>query len=78
METRAQIEALCVEMNLIWHSELHYYSFQKWWYERGEIIKFSRVTNMILAVSITQLEPHSRYYLKPGDKLITAKPITKM
>lgn len=33
---------------------------------------------MILAVKITQLEPHSEYDLKPGEKLITAKPITKL
>lgn len=32
---------------------------------------------MILAVKITKLEPHSGYYLKPGKKLITAKPIMK-
>lgn len=78
METRAQRETLCMEMNLIWHSELPYYSFQRWWYERGEIVKFSRGTNKILAVKITQLEPRSRYCLKPREKLITAKPITKL
>lgn len=33
---------------------------------------------MILAVKITKLEPHSGYYLKPGEKLITAKPIMKL
>lgn len=35
------------------------------------------MTNTILAVKITKLEPHSGYYLKPGEKLITGKPITK-
>ena len=76
METRAQIEASCMEMNLIWQSELPYYSFQKWWYERGEIVGFPWVTNMILAVKMTKMEPHSDYYLKLGEKLITVKPIT--
>ncbi len=33
---------------------------------------------MILAVKITKLEPHSGYYLKPGEKLITAKPIMEL
>lgn len=77
MEARAQIEASYMEMNLIWQSELPYYSFQKWWYERGEIVEFPWVTNMILAVKITKLEPHSGYYLKPGEKLINARPMTK-
>lgn len=57
METRAQIEASCMEMNLIWQSELPYYSFQKWWYERGEIGEFPWVTNMILALKLQNWNP---------------------
>lgn len=78
METRAQIEASCMEMNLIWQSELPYYSSQKWWHERGEIVEFPWVTNVILAVKITKLGPHSGYYLKLAEKLITAKQIMKL
>lgn len=33
---------------------------------------------MIIVDKITKLEPHRGYYLKPGHKLITAKPIMQL
>lgn len=61
METRAQIKASCMEMKLIWESELPYYSFQRWWYGRGEIVELPRVTKTLLLVKV---EPHGGYYTR--------------
>lgn len=52
----AQIEASCMETDLIWQSELPYYSFQKWWYESGEIVEFP-AGKEISNGEMTKLEP---------------------
>lgn len=44
----------------------------------GEIVEPLWETNVILADEITKLEPHRGFYVKPGEKLITAKPIMKI
>ena len=78
MATGPEIKASRMEMNLIWESELPYYGSQTWWYERGGIVESPRETNVLLLVKIAQVEPCGGYCVSPGEKLITAKPITKL